>query len=104
MKHTVQHLQTYFDTRTVLTQEELDYAYKIICFLQHERLVHLLVTLFTFAGIIVLGVLSLAYDTLFFRVTGVTALVLLLFYVHYYYYLENSVQELYQKYINAQKQ
>ncbi|MGI6612002.1 MAG: hypothetical protein ACOX0Z_00285 [Candidatus Nanosyncoccaceae bacterium] len=70
---------------------------------QHERLIHLLITLF-FAGLaLVSGIISF---WLFINLLGAVAylslalfmivLVLELAYVRHYYYLENSIQELYQ--------
>lgn len=103
MKSTIQYLQNFFSLHQTFAKEDLDYAYRVICFLQHERLVHLLVTLFTFAGVLFLGVLTLVCDTVIFRVAGMIALILLLCYIHYYYFLENSIQELYQQYIQARE-
>lgn len=67
-----------------------------ISFFQHERLIHLLVTiafaLFTFL-FMTLGMLSYL-----FLIPFVLLLVFLLFYIVHYFYLENNVQYLYQLY------
>lgn len=67
-----------------------------IHFFQHERLIHLLVTLF-FAfltlSFMVLGMLSY----LFLIPFGIL-IVFLIFYIFHYFYLENGVQYLYKLY------
>jgi len=69
-----------------------------ISFYQHERLIHLLVTL-AFA---ILAMLSFIF--LFINPTMLTAIltglffVLLIPYVLHYFFLENSVQEMYKQY------
>lgn len=76
-----------------------------IGFFQHERLVHLLVTL-TFAILALLTMLCF-----FVAVTPVLLMALALFlillipYIRHYYILENGVQKLYEYYdiINAEK-
>ena len=69
-----------------------------IAFMQHERIVHFLVTmLFAFILIVFFAVLifkvNLAVPSL---VTIV--LVLLMFYIKHYYFLENTVQKMYKVY------
>lgn len=67
-----------------------------ISFFQHERLVHLLVTLF-FSILFLLFVGLCYFDYRFF----VIALILFIFvicYVVHYFYLENGVQRLYKQY------
>lgn len=71
---------------------------KKISFFQHERLIHLLVTL-TFALLqifTVYAVLSLPYpSSLTFVILTVIILGLLTGYIFHYYLLENSVQKMY---------
>ncbi|MCM1144551.1 MAG: hypothetical protein NC318_00975 [Blautia sp.] len=69
-----------------------------IQFFQHERLIHLIVTV-TFALLTMAAVLG----TLFVPQPALFALVLMLFvllvpYIRHYYILENGVQKLYQYY------
>lgn len=77
---------------------------KRIGFYQHERLVHLIVTM-TFA---VMTVLSFFMLTLSGRLAALLLSLLFLCltvpYVGHYYFLENSVQELYQYYYRAYEQ
>ncbi len=72
---------------------------------QHERLIHLLVTFF-FSGLLLLSIVGLLWVssttltsvltlTLLFGGAGLILFVTVLFYVRYYYQLENGVQRLY---------
>ena len=69
---------------------------KKISFFQHERLIHLLVTLFY----ALFSILFIFLSTKFwlFTVITIALLVFLIFYVTYYFWLENSVQYLYKQY------
>jgi hypothetical protein len=66
---------------------------------QHERLVHLLITLFF--GCLFLGSLAALFilmtplTTLLGTLLAIILLVTELFYIRYYYFLENGVQKLY---------
>ena len=67
-----------------------------ISFFQHERLIHLLVTLF-FGIILILFLILLQFEqAVLFAIIPV--LILLCFYVVHYYKLENGVQYLYNLY------
>lgn len=69
-----------------------------IQFFQHERLIHLIVTV-TFAILTVLSVLSfLALVQLGLLVLSILLVVLLVPYIRHYYILENGVQKLYTYY------
>ncbi|MCH5325488.1 MAG: hypothetical protein J1E39_09795 [Eubacterium sp.] len=67
-----------------------------IGFYQHERLIHLIVTM-SFALMFLLSLL-LTQISLTFLALSVLLLALLIPYIGHYYYLENSVQELYTVY------
>ncbi len=67
-----------------------------IQFFQHERLIHLLVTLFyAFIFIVFLGLCAIHY--IFFIVVFML-LIFLIFYIIHYFRLENGVQYLYKQY------
>ena len=69
-----------------------------IKFFQHERLIHLIVTV-TFAILTLLGVLGcLAWPGIAMYLLAGLLLVLLVPYIGHYYLLENGVQELYNYY------
>lgn len=69
-----------------------------IGFIQHERLIHLMVTimccLLLFIG---MGVFFLSGMTMFLAVNGLM-LILVFSYLIYYFFIENSTQELYKQY------
>lgn len=67
-----------------------------ISYFQHERLIHLIVTVL-FALMEIMAVLALAVTTdIVPLILSVMFLVLLVPYVMHYYFLENSVQEFYK--------
>lgn len=67
-----------------------------ISFFQHERLIHLLVTLFyALVFIIFLGLIMLTY---LFIPIAVILFIFLLFYIRHYFYLEHCVQYMYKQY------
>ena len=82
---------------------ERERHWRMVAAFQHERLIHLLVTLFfTFVAILFIGVslvLSFMVPVWPYLVPlyamDVILVVLVIAYVKHYYYLENHVQELY---------
>ncbi len=104
MKETMAFVRKYIDeemqsapeerTRKVLAEFE-----KKISFFQHERLIHLIVTFF-FALFLLIEIYALF--TLPFSYAPVCGVLVLLFfvlvvaYVFHYYFLENSVQQMYK--------
>lgn len=84
------------------TYSEYEKAYKDlmiqISFFQHERLIHLIVTI-TFALLTIISLVSCLFITnVALIVLTILFIVLLIPYVRHYYILENSVQELYKRY------
>ena len=69
--------------------------YKIHNF-QHERLIHLLVTLFY--ALFVISFIFLSIFFIYFIVPCFILIIFLFFYVKHYFFLENSVQYLYKLY------
>lgn len=72
-----------------------------IKFFQHERLVHLLVTLFYALFVFVVFYLSTIFIP--FIVIDIILLIFLIFYIIHYFYLENGVQYLYKQYDKINK-
>ena len=67
----------------------------VIGFIQHERLIHLMVTM-TVAFLFVISMLfSLIYQFLIINLVNFLLLVLLVPYIFHYFKLENGVQKLY---------
>lgn len=69
-----------------------------ISFFQHERLIHLIVTItFALLAVIAFGICAIAPSVPFFGLE-ILLLVLLIPYIRHYYILENSVQTMYRCY------
>ncbi len=82
--------------KSQITSSDLEELQTKIAFFQHERLIHLLVTLFfaLFAILfLVLGMISYIFLPILFIL-----LIFLLFYIFHYFFLENHVQYLYKIY------
>lgn len=87
--------EEYISERPVLLQR--------IEFYQHERLIHLLVTL-AFAIFFLISLLMfMITEQIAVLVLAVLFLALLIPYIKHYYFLENSVQELYLIYYKLEK-
>ena len=69
-----------------------------ISFFQHERVVHLMVTLFMALLTVSVFIISLFSFTILLLVLFIISLVLTLAYIWHYYTLENGVQYLYKQY------
>lgn len=67
-----------------------------ISFLQHERLIHLLVTFFFGLLLIIVLLVNIFYFNIYFVIVGILLIILLIFYLWHYYILENGVQKLYR--------
>lgn len=67
-----------------------------IAFFQHERLIHLLVTLFYV--IFTLIFLGLSFIHFIFLIPFFMLLIFLIFYIYHYFFLENAVQYIYKLY------
>lgn len=100
-------LKAYIEKMTVLiqsgemTRKQLDSMLVSIGFFQHERLIHLLVTL-AFAVMTLLS-LAASLEQIYFLPLFVLFLVLEVPYVFHYYQLENSVQKLQRMYREAEE-
>ena len=79
-----------------ITKSDMEEHLIKIQFFQHERLVHLLVTL-AYALFTIIFIFLTLYHPLFFIIT-IIVLVFLMFYVAHYFFLENNVQYLYKQY------
>lgn len=69
-----------------------------INFYQHERLVHLLITLAFTIYLLFSLVMSLIYPSIPMFLLFIILLIMVAFYIRYYYILENGVQQLYKLY------
>ena len=74
-----------------------------ISFFQHERLIHLLVTIFTGIIAILLFLTTLFIENILIVILFLLMLCLFIPYIFHYYFLENKVQELYKIYYQQKK-
>lgn len=72
-----------------------------ISFFQHERLIHLLVTLFYVLFVIAFGIFTCFFMP--FAIIEIILIIFLAFYVVHYFRLENGVQYLYHQYDKMNK-
>ena len=79
-----------------ITKEDIENNLIKIQFFQHERLIHLIVTVFYAILFILFSALSLVH--FMFVIIMLILLVFLLFYIVHYFRLENGVQYLYKQY------
>ncbi len=86
-----------------ITKSDIEELVTKIGFFSHERLIHLLVTLFFAAISIVFTVLSLHYLNVLMAVVTIILYVMVMFYIKHYYDLENGVQYLYKLYDKMNK-
>ena len=88
----------------LLTRDDLDWEVVIrehliqISFFQHERLIHLIVTItFAILEVVVIGLCVVSF-TIGVGLLAIALLVLLIPYIRHYYILENEVQKMYWQY------
>ncbi|MDE6679474.1 MAG: hypothetical protein K2K02_10600 [Ruminococcus sp.] len=74
-----------------------EHMYKI-AFMQHERIVHFLVTMLFAIVLAIFIVGMLLTDNIMLLVLVTIIIVLLAFYIKHYYFLENTVQKMYKVY------
>ena len=96
IKDYIKEIEKLINENHKFTTKEKEILNDKIIFFEHERLIHLIVTLFyalfTFI-FLVLGVVSY----LFLIIFGI-GIIFLLFYIRHYFFLENSVQYMYKLY------
>lgn len=69
-----------------------------IKFFQHERLVHLIVTVFVGSMTILFLLFGLLTNNIYLYILFASTFILFIPYIFYYYFLENGVQKLYKQY------
>ena len=93
----IKEIDKYLKNNKKVSKEDIEKHLIKIGFFQHERLIHLLVTLFYGLISIVFLVLGCFIYYIFFIVSFIL-LIFLMFYVVHYFRLENGVQYLYKQY------
>ncbi|MBO5448983.1 MAG: hypothetical protein J5994_06605 [Ruminococcus sp.] len=76
----------------------LEYHREKIRFFQHERFVHLLVTVLFGLSAVMTFIAVAVWECLMLIPLAVLLLALLIAYIKHYYFLENTVQKLYKDY------
>ncbi len=84
-----------------ITEKDIKAHLIKIKFFQHERLIHLLVTLF-YGLFLFLSTMIFTIIPLFLIILYIV-LIILIFYVRHYFFLENGVQYLYKQYDEMKK-
>ena len=79
-----------------ITKDVIDNHLIKIGFFQHERLIHLLVTLFY--ALLFIIFIALCFVHYVFFIVVILILILLLCYIIHYFHLENGVEYLYKQY------
>lgn len=107
MKNEIKEYLTYItdivNNKKDVTEELKQELFIRIGFYQHERLVHLIVTM-TFAVMTVLSfVILMLKGGMGALLLSVLFLALVIPYIYHYYFLENSVQKLYKLYYEIEK-
>jgi hypothetical protein len=77
--------------RDVIDETFLSHHLEQISFLQHERLVHLIVMLFVIFAVLLFFSLFLLLNNILFLVLFFILLILTMFYVFHYFNLENTI-------------
>ena len=97
-KNDIEKTDTEEQTMQEMVQDKLKEHLVQVGFFQHERLIHLIVTV-TFALLEMLAiVLSVISDSLFTLLLPIVILILLIPYIRHYYIMENEVQKMYGQY------
>ena len=97
-KNDIEKTDTEEQTIQEMVQDKLKEHLVQVGFFQHERLIHLIVTV-TFALLEMLAiVLNVISDSLFTLLLPIVILILLIPYIRHYYILENEVQKMYVQY------
>lgn len=79
-----------------VNQNSIDRHLVKINFFQHERLIHLIVTVFY--ALFVISFVFLSSINFLYIIPTFILIIFLIFYVLHYFFLENSVQYLYKQY------
>ena len=84
------------NSRNKISKDIIDEHLIKISFFQHERLIHLLVTLFY--ALIFITFIAFGFIHWIFFISALIVSIFLIFYIIHYFRLENGVQYLYKQY------
>ena len=80
------------------SKKVIDNMYNKITFFEHERLIHLIVTMFFVLFSLIFTFMCFYTKVDYFIIITLILYVIDIFYIFHYYFLENSVQKLYKLY------
>ena len=80
------------------TEEDFNYFLEVIKFVQHERFIHLIITILTAILFLLFGLLFLIAQNIVTTILFLILTIVLIFYIRYYCFIENSVQKMYFMY------
>lgn len=92
----IEKIDKFLKSKEKITEEDIQKHLIKIGFFQHERLIHLMVTLFYAIIFLIFSALGFVH-CIFFSI-AIILLIFLLFYIVHYFRLENGVQYLYVQY------
>lgn len=93
-----QYFKKMLDSDGTDLEKLMNYHLEQIRFFQHERLVHLIVTVLFALCVVMSLIAAFITHSLAFIILAVALLVLLVPYISHYYFLENQTQALYDDY------
>ena len=103
LKDYIEEIDNLLNNNKKITDDTIKKHLIKIGFFQHERLIHLIVTVLVGIGTLVFFGLGLILENVLLLVLTLITLVLFTFYIFHYYFLENSVQKLYEYYWKNKK-
>lgn len=101
MKNKIKNTLKELEKNKKMSRDELNNLLRDIKIFQHERLIHLLVTIFVGLATILFFGIAFTSNILEFGIVGIITLIMFVFYIFYYYFLENSIQKIYEYYWKA---
>lgn len=81
-----------------MSENDLNYLLNVIKFVQHERAIHLTITIITAIFFFIFGGIFLLEQNIITTILFIAFTILLICYIQYYCFIENFVQTLYKKY------
>lgn len=97
----INELESIIKTKEKISKEDIKIIETKINWFQHERLIHLLVTIFY--SLFTLIFMFLAFISYIFLIPFFIGIIFLLFYIPHYFFLEKRVQYLYKLYDELRK-
>lgn len=94
-KYVKEHLKM-MEEKEFLSDKDREYFLHVIQFIQHERLIHLIITIISAVLFFMFGALYLLVSNIPTGIFLAVFTILLICYVQYYCFLENSVQKMYK--------